>query len=47
MFNKTDEADCVAKKMNRPTTDDWGDRSPPTRPSGFITVAVQQFILLK
>jgi hypothetical protein len=27
MFNKSDDADCVAKKMKLPTLNDWGDRS--------------------
>jgi hypothetical protein len=42
MFNKSDDADCEAKKTELPHTNAWGDRSPPTIPSGFITVAVQR-----
>jgi hypothetical protein len=36
MFNKSDEADCVAKKMERPTNNDGGDRVSPTIPYLFL-----------
>jgi hypothetical protein len=32
MFDKLDDADCVAKKMELPTLNDWGDRSLPNQP---------------
>jgi hypothetical protein len=38
MFNKTDDADCEAKKMEQPTTDDGGDRASPTHLSFLFAV---------
>jgi hypothetical protein len=32
MFDKLDDADCVAKKMELPTLNDWGDRSLLNQP---------------
>jgi hypothetical protein len=32
MFDKLDDADCVARKINLPTTNDGGDRSLPNQP---------------
>jgi hypothetical protein len=32
MFNKLDDADCVAKKMELPTLNDGGDRSSVNQP---------------
>jgi hypothetical protein len=38
MFNKPDEADCVARKMEQPTTNDGGDRVSPTHLSFLFAV---------
>jgi hypothetical protein len=32
MFNKLDDADCVAKKMELPALNDGGDRSSVNQP---------------
>jgi hypothetical protein len=38
MFNKLDEADCEARDIKQPTTDDGGDRASPTYLSFLFAV---------
>jgi hypothetical protein len=45
MFNKLDEADCEARDIKQPTTDDGGDRASPTHLS-FLFAVVELTALL-